>query len=172
MMSNRQHIVMKRSDHEAADAATALVLEIFRSSGALLAAGDRLVGDLGLTSARWQVLGAVALAAQPLPVARIARDMGITRQGVQRTVNELAKAGLVSFADNPHHLRARLVLLTPAGRDAYAAAAARQAPWAAALARGLDPAALEAARALVRTVGERAGERRSGEQPGDHDADR
>lgn len=110
---------MKRSDHEAADAATALVLEIFRSSGALLAAGDRLVGDLGLTSARWQVLGAVALAAQPLPVARIARDMGITRQGVQRTVNELAKAGLVSFADNPHHLRARLVLLTPAGRDAY-----------------------------------------------------
>ncbi|ARO55260.1 transcriptional regulator, MarR family [Methylorubrum extorquens] len=163
---------MKRPEHEAADAATALVLEIFRSSGALLAAGDRLVGDLGLTSARWQVLGAVALAAQPLPVARIARDMGMTRQGVQRTVNELAKAGLVSLADNPHHLRARLVLLTPAGRDAYAAAAVRQAPWAAALARGLDPAALEAARTLVRTIGERAGERRSGEQPGDHDADR
>ena len=98
--------------------------------------------------------------------------MGMTRQGVQRTVNELANAGLVSFADNPHHLRARLVLLTPAGQEAYAAAAARQAPWAEALARGLDPAALDAARTLVRTIGERAGERRSGERPGDHDADR
>lgn len=158
---------MSSTRNDAADAATALVLEIFRSGGALLAAGDRLVGDLGLTSARWQVLGAVALAAQPLPVARIARDMGMTRQGVQRTVNELATDGLLTFADNPHHRRARLVLLTPAGRDAYAAAAARQAPWAAALARDLDPAALEAARALVRTIGERACE-----LPGDHDADR
>ena len=162
---------MSSTKNEAADAATALVLEIFRSGGALLAAGDRLVGDLGLTSARWQVLGAVALAAQPLPVARIARDMGMTRQGVQRTVNELATDGLVTFADNPHHRRARLVLLTSAGQDAYAAAAARQAPWAAALARDLEPSALDAARALVRTLGERAGGER-GLHPGDHDADR
>ncbi|MDH3233798.1 MAG: MarR family transcriptional regulator, partial [Alphaproteobacteria bacterium] len=41
------------------EAVTALILETFRLNGRLLAAGDRLVGDLGLTSARWQVLGAI-----------------------------------------------------------------------------------------------------------------
>ena len=43
------------------DALTQLILEVFRVNGGLLSAGDRLVADLGLTSARWQVLGAVAL---------------------------------------------------------------------------------------------------------------
>ena len=40
---------------------TDLVLDVFRLNGALLASGDTLVKDLGLTSARWQVLGAIAL---------------------------------------------------------------------------------------------------------------
>ena len=42
---------------------TRLVLELFRLNGRLLAAGDAMTRDLGLTSARWQVLGAVRLAA-------------------------------------------------------------------------------------------------------------
>ncbi len=49
--------------------------------GDLLAAGDALVGDLGLTSARVQVLAPIALSPVPLPVAHIARNMGLTRQG-------------------------------------------------------------------------------------------
>jgi hypothetical protein len=40
---------------------TELVLEIFRLNGVLLTQGDRLVDDIGLTSARWQVRGAAAL---------------------------------------------------------------------------------------------------------------
>jgi len=47
---------------------TNLILEIFRVNGLLLAAGDRLTRDLGLTSARWQVLG--ALAEGPLTAAQ------------------------------------------------------------------------------------------------------
>jgi hypothetical protein len=42
-----------------ADATTELVLEIFRLNGELIAMGDALVGDIGLTSARWQVMGAI-----------------------------------------------------------------------------------------------------------------
>ncbi len=52
---------------------TGLVIEVFRMNGDLLAAGDALVGDLGLTSARWQVLGAIALFARAAAVAHIAR---------------------------------------------------------------------------------------------------
>ncbi|MGV7031493.1 MarR family winged helix-turn-helix transcriptional regulator [Methylobacterium symbioticum] len=144
------------SDDSAIRATTALILEIFRANGALLAAGDRLVGEIGLTSARWQVLGAATLAAEPPTVARIAREMGQTRQGVQRTVNDLLRLGLVELAENPHHRRARLVTLTEAGRSAFAAASARQAPWAAAIGRGLDPGTLDTARTLLRTLGDRA----------------
>ena len=77
---------------KASDAATDLILETFRLNGSLLAAGDAMVADLGLTSARWQVLGAIALSPVPLPVAHIARNMGLTRQAVQRLINEMARA--------------------------------------------------------------------------------
>lgn len=131
---------------------TELILESFRLNGALLAAGDALVDDLGLTSARWQVLGAVALAAVPLPVAHVARNMGLSRQNVQRIADELQAAGLLDFAPNPHHRRAKLVLLTEQGRAIYGAAAERQMPWARALADGLPDASIEAAAELLRTL--------------------
>src|ERR1700751_4013808 len=97
-------------------AITDLVLETFRLNGSLLASGDALVADLGLTSARWQVLGAAALAPGPLSVGQVARNMGLARQAVQRLANEMAADGLVRFAPNPHHQRPKLVLLTAAGK--------------------------------------------------------
>lgn len=109
---------------------TSLFLESFRLNGRLLASGDQLVAALGLTSARWQVLGSVALADRPQPVALIARVMGLSRQNVQRIVNDLSDTGYLDFADNPHHKRARLVVLTAAGREVYDAAHLRQVPWA------------------------------------------
>ena len=66
----------------ASDAVTDLVLEIFRLNGCLIASGDALVAKIGLTSARWQVLGAIAMQAGPAPVVRIADAMGLTRQSV------------------------------------------------------------------------------------------
>ncbi|ACL58568.1 MarR family winged helix-turn-helix transcriptional regulator [Methylobacterium nodulans] len=146
------------SASRAAEAVTRLILDVFRANGALLAAGDRLVADLGLTSARWQVLGAVAMAEAPLSVAGIARAMGLTRQAVQRVADDLERAGHVRFAPNPHHQRSKLVLLTPQGEAAYRAAAERQGPWAEALAQDLDPAALALAAEVLRAVSRRLAE--------------
>jgi len=95
---------------------------------AFLAAGDRLVEPLGLTSARWQVIGAVSLAGQPQTVPSIARAMGLTRQAVQRLVNELVADGLIEGRPNPAHRRANLFALTDLGEAAVADASARQAP--------------------------------------------
>ncbi|WP_245442841.1 MarR family winged helix-turn-helix transcriptional regulator [Methylobacterium terrae] len=135
-----------------AEAATALILEVFRLNGALLAAGDGLTRDLGLTSARWQVLGAVSLAGRPLTVAGAARAMGLTRQAVRRLVTELTADGFVALAPNPDHRRAALVVLTESGRRAYAAASERQAAWAERIARGCEPAALDDATTLLRRL--------------------
>jgi DNA-binding MarR family transcriptional regulator len=107
---------------------TDLVLEVFRLNGRLLSAGDRLTKPVGLTSARWQVLG--ALEDQGRSVAQIARKMGLARQNVQRLADVLEKEGIVAYAPNPDHRRAKLVCLTERGKKALEELGRRQAAWA------------------------------------------
>jgi DNA-binding MarR family transcriptional regulator len=122
---------------QAGEALTDLVLDLFRLNSLLQTAGDRLVAGLTLTSARWQILGAIAAAERPQPVAWLARSMGANRQNVQRIVNDLHKEGLVAFAANPHHRRAQLVVLTDKGEQTFDAAMRLQAPWINRLSEGL-----------------------------------
>jgi DNA-binding MarR family transcriptional regulator len=122
----------------AGDAVSDLMLDLFRLNSMLLTAGDRLVAGLGLTSARWQILGAIVAAERPQPVAWLARDLGANRQNVQRIINDLEKEELVAFEPNPHHRRAQLVVLTDKGRQTYQAAMRLQAPWISGLADGLS----------------------------------
>ena len=135
-----------------AAAVTALILETFRLNGRLLAAGDALVRNLDLTSARWQVLGAVAAAPLPLSVAQIARSMGLTRQAVQRLANDMEGDGLLRFASNPNHQRAKLVVMTPRGESAFGAAMKRQAPWAQALAQSLSAQQIAGATVILKQL--------------------
>ena len=121
----------------AGDAVSKVILDLFRLNNRLVTAGDRLVAGLGLTSARWQILGAIVHAERPQPVAWLARDLGANRQNVQRIVNDLQHEGLIAFAPNPHHRRAQLVILTDKGRQTYDDAMRLQAPWIDALSDGL-----------------------------------
>jgi DNA-binding transcriptional ArsR family regulator len=73
-----------------------LNVETFRLNGRLLLAGDRLTKGLGLTSARWQVMGALRSSGE-ITVSHIARNMGLQRQSVQRTVDLLEQEGLVKL---------------------------------------------------------------------------
>ncbi len=132
-----------------ATALTELILETFRLNGCLLAAGDRLTADLGLTSARWQILGAID--DRPRSVAQVARLMGLTRQAVQRIANVLVEEGFADFADNPEHKRAKLVRLSPKGRAALDQVSRRQADWSSRLASGMRTATIQAALAVLRT---------------------
>ncbi|HWD72351.1 MAG TPA: MarR family transcriptional regulator [Actinomycetota bacterium] len=118
-------------------AATDVVLQTFRANGLLLAAGDVLAAAEGLTAARWQVLGAVALAGRPLTVPQIARRMGLTRQAVQASVNRLIGEMLVEAAENPDHRRSPIIRMTELGGEKYAAMQRRQVAWINDLAAGL-----------------------------------
>ncbi len=131
---------------------TELIIDTLRVNGRLVDAGDSLVADLGITSASWRVLGEVTLGPTALPVAHLARNMGLTRQAVQRVVDILVARGLVRYEDNPHHARARLVVATDEGRDAYDGAMRRQRPWAIALARGIPAEHLTIARDVIRAL--------------------
>ncbi len=133
----------------AGNALTDLILDLFRLNNRVLTSGDRLVAPLGLTSARWQILGAIVYAERPQPVAWLARDLGASRQNVQRIVNDLQKEGFVTFEPNPHHRRAQLVVLTDKGRKTYDAAMRLQAPWADSLAEGLSVEDIETAHRII-----------------------
>jgi DNA-binding MarR family transcriptional regulator len=132
---------------------TEILLETFRLNGRLLDAGDRMTKDLGLSSARWQVLGTVDT--DSLTVAAIARRMGLRRQSVQRTVNSLHADGFVELVPNPNHRRAKLVQITAKGTVALRAAFERQAVWANELARGIDEDDLDRALKVMATLRQR-----------------
>jgi DNA-binding MarR family transcriptional regulator len=138
---------MKRTP--AGEALTGIMLDLFRLNSLMLTEGDRLVARLGLTSARWQILGAIVAAERPQPVAWLARDLGANRQNVQRIINDLNKDGLVAFAANPHHRRAQLVVLTDKGRRAFDAAMDLQAPWVSSLSEGLAVKDLETVHRVI-----------------------
>ena len=131
---------------------TGLVIEIFRLNGDQIAIGNALGADLGLTSARWQVLGAISLSPVPLPVPHIARNMGLTRQAVQRSVDEMQADGLLQLEPNPHHRRAMLVAMTEKGELAYRSVSERHGRWAEGLMAGLSPESIEEASALLREI--------------------
>jgi DNA-binding MarR family transcriptional regulator len=137
----------------AGKAVTDLILETFQLNGRLLAAGDRLTRDLRVSSARWQVMGAIADTS--LSVAQIARHMGLTRQSVQRIADILAEEGLVEFTLNPNHQKAKLVILTPQGREVLQEISRRQIVWTNELAKGLATTELQAAVRLMETVRKR-----------------
>jgi DNA-binding MarR family transcriptional regulator len=110
------------------DAFTELILEVFRVNRLLLEAGDQLTKPVELSSARWQVLGVVEHG--PIPVAHVARIMGLTRQSVQQTADSLAADGLIAYSENPHHRRAKLMTMTAKGREALDYVQEQHADWA------------------------------------------
>ncbi|HZU58033.1 MAG TPA: MarR family winged helix-turn-helix transcriptional regulator [Actinocrinis sp.] len=101
---------------EPAQLLSGTALAVFRLNGQFLDVSEKLARPAGLTAAWWQVLGAVVR--EPLPVAGIARAMGITRQSVQRIADLLVDKGLAEYRPNPAHARAKLLALTEDGRAA------------------------------------------------------
>ncbi|WP_431894403.1 MarR family winged helix-turn-helix transcriptional regulator [Nonomuraea sp. bgisy101] len=95
---------------------SATALTAFRLNGQFMEVAEGLARPAGLTASWWQVLGAVLK--EPLPVAGIARVMGMTRQGVQRIADLLVEKGLAEYLPNPAHRRAKLLRPTPDGMTA------------------------------------------------------
>jgi len=129
------------------DAFSAFAITALRLAGHLTAAGDQLAMPAGQTSARWQVLAAARRG--DMSVAQVARVLGVARQGVQRLADLLEGEGLIAYAGNPQHQRAKLVRLTEEGAMRLGAIEIAQAGWADGLGAAFTPAELDAARAVM-----------------------
>lgn len=132
-----------------------LIVEVFRLNGLLIATADKLVSKFGITGARWQVLGAIVMSRSPETVARLARNMGLSRQSVQRVVNEMAEEGMLRFRDNPHHQRAKLIEMTRKGEAIFNAALELQIPWVKALSEGISKKRLVEAQDVLMAIRKR-----------------
>ena len=139
-------------DSESIDAVTEIILSVFRLNALLLEHGDRLVQPLGLTSARWQVLGAIALAGESQTAPKIAAAMGVTRQGVQKQLNLAVAEGLIESHPNPRHQRSPLHALSAKGQVAFTDAMALQRVWAKSLVKGLPLPELQAAKQVLASL--------------------
>jgi DNA-binding MarR family transcriptional regulator len=153
---------------ETSELATGLALGTFRLNGQFLQMAEGLARPAGMTAAWWQVLGAVLR--EPLPVAGIARVMGMSRQGVQRIADLLVERELAEYRPNPAHRRAKLLQPTAAGREAIAKIVPGHQDFSDRLVGelGLEEAkrCLEAMRRLSAAL-DRLGEQEDQERPGD-----
>lgn len=136
------------------EALNALIDEIFRANGQILAEGDRLSAEYDLTGARWQVLGALYLEQRALTVAQIARRMNLQRQSVQRLTDILVAQGLLAYHPNPEHKRAKLVDFTASGLDTFDKLDARQYEWACEITPKFTLKELEQAATLLKKLRE------------------
>ena len=118
------------------DAWSKFALTIFEINGLLMRAGDGITQSIGQSSARWQVLGRVF---EPQTVAKMARDMGHARQGVQRVADVLVKEGLIVYTDHPTDRRTKLLELTPQGMEVLTAIYVRQVEWSQRIMTKLNP---------------------------------
>lgn len=134
------------------DAISHIALTVFRLNGELLQWGGRLVEPLGLTSARWQMLGAIALADSPLTAPQVGAAMGVTRQGAQKQLNLLLEQGMLESRPNPTHKRSPLYSLTPMGRALYVQADALWSAQAGQLAALIPLPQLEATTQTLATI--------------------
>lgn len=98
-----------------------LAIALFQSHHALMMWGEKIAARHNLTTARWKILGALALASKPLTVPQIARNMGLTRQAVQRIIDDLKKQSTIVETDNPDHKRSVCFSLTEIGTELYQA---------------------------------------------------
>ena len=128
-----------------------------KAAGALSDAVDDLVADLGLSTARMQLLDDLA-AHGPRTVSQVARAVGLSRQAVQRVADDLVRRDLAAYRRNPDHARAQLLDMTAAGRSAHAEAVRRKALWLTSLGAGLTPAWIEMASELMTLLARRAGQ--------------
>ncbi len=131
---------------------TNIMLETFKLNGLLVLEGDQLIKELGVTSARWKVLGAISEMGEPMTVPDIARMMGQSRQAVQRLANEMREEGLLTTQDNPGHKRAKLLNLTAKGKDVYGRVMEKQIPWVNSIADEFEEADLVLASAVLQKL--------------------
>jgi DNA-binding MarR family transcriptional regulator len=118
------------------------------------AAGDALHAPIGIGSGMRALMQSIERVG-PTSVSRLAAMRPVSRQFVQRLVDDLLAGGWVEALPNPKHKRSPLIALTSRGRETIAMMNQSESPYLSALGDGLDPADLEAAVRILNAISDR-----------------
>ena len=89
---------------------------VFRINGALLEISENICSkDNSITVPIWRVLAIIRN--QPMTVSAIADYLGLKRQSVQATVDQMKKKNLVTLKVNPNHKKSFLIALSTIGQE-------------------------------------------------------
>ena len=89
---------------------------IIRINGAFLEVAEKICSDDELiTVPIWRVIAVIRI--NPMTVPEVAKYLGIKRQSVQSTVNQMKRRGLINLRKNPNHKTSPLVILTKKGNE-------------------------------------------------------
>ncbi len=118
------------------------------------AAGDIIHASLGLSSGMRGLLLSLEYVG-PTSVPRLAAMRPVSRQFVQKLVDEMRSGGWVDMIANPVHKRSPLICLTQQGRDVLVTIRANEKPYLDTLSEGLDPNDLAMAARVLGQICER-----------------
>ena len=89
---------------------------IIRINGAFLEVAEKICSDDELVTVPiWRVMAVIRLS--PMTVSEVAKYLGLKRQSVQSTVNQMKRRGLIILRKNPNHKTSPLVILSKKGND-------------------------------------------------------
>ncbi|MEO7015333.1 MAG: MarR family transcriptional regulator [Leifsonia sp.] len=128
---------------------TEFVSSVFTVNSLIIRAGDVIVGPLGESSARWQVLGRAFCG---MTVADMAKEIGHARQSTQRVANDLVADGLAEYRPHPTDRRTQIVHLTDRGRNVLEQIYERQLQWSQGVFENLPSTELVDATEALRSV--------------------
>lgn len=80
--------------------------------------GDSLYEDLQITTAHRAVIEFIAIEGEST-VPMIAEQRSVSRQAIQKTVNQLLEMEFVTTIENPEHKRSQLISLTSDGEKLF-----------------------------------------------------
>jgi DNA-binding MarR family transcriptional regulator len=118
------------------------------------AAGDIIHARLGLSSGMRGILLSLAQTG-PLSVSKLAAMRPVSRQFVQKLVDEMVTSGWVEALPNPSHKRSPLIALTSKGRAAVGQVQSAELPQLALLADGFSAEELDIATGVLRAICDR-----------------
>ncbi len=138
---------------DATETSGQVMMDLLQAAHVLEDRLERSLGDVGLSSAKLAVLGALVSSAESLPLSELAGRLRCVRSNITQLVDRLEADGLVRREDDPQDRRSVRAAITPQGRERQAAGAARLEAFqreVAARLSGADGATLARALAALR----------------------
>ena len=132
-----------------------LVGEVLRASGRIAAARNALLLGFEMTGPRLRVMKMIRRRRVPQTVSQLARAIGISRQTLQATVRDLARAGFLALEPSLFDRKAQIVVLTPDGESCLDRLLIVERRWIADLTRGFDERLLAQTEWILRCLRER-----------------